>query len=324
MMDENQESADPERSTAQKADTPAPLERRTFLKAGVGAAVTLGATAGLIEPLRRLEDGVSLSSTFQAHYTELTPDMLDRIMKRIEDEIERVYGATVEVKDYKPMHGVEFAYALNISRCVGSRRCVYACMRENNISPDHPEMSYIRVLEMDNDTLNLEEGDPQYRRDLVPAKGKYYLPISCQQCRHSPCTKACPVRATWTERDGIRVIDYSWCIGCRYCLSACPYEARRFNWTRPALTPEEINPKMGYLSNRIRPRGVAEKCHFCLHRVRQGKNPACAEVCPSGARVFGNLLDPNDRINYILKEKRVYILKSELGTVPRFYYFFDK
>ena len=107
-------------------------------------------------------------------------------------------------------------------------------------------------------------------------------------------------------------------------MASCPYGARRFNWTKPVLAPEEINPDMGYLSNRIRPRGVVEKCTFCLHRTRRGKNPACVEVCPTGARVFGNLRDPNGRIQYILKNKRVYILKAEAGTIPRFYYFFDK
>lgn len=300
------------------------VERRKFLKAGMGTMAGIAATGGLFEPLRMLKDGPSLQEFLQTHYTRLTPEEMDRILARIEGQVARDYGAEVEVRDYKPMDGVEFACALNISRCVGSRRCVYACMRENNIPPDHPEMAYIRVLEMDNGTQDLQDGNVQYQRDLVPADGKYYLPISCQQCRNSPCTKACPVQATWTEEDGIRVIDYNWCVGCRYCLSACPYEARRFNWTKPDLAAKDINPDMGYLSNRIRPRGVAEKCHFCLHRTRQGKNPACVEVCPSGARVFGNLLDPGDPINYILKEKRVYVLKAELGTLPRFYYFFDE
>jgi len=301
-----------------------PLGRRHFLKAGVGSAAALAATAGVLEPLRGLRDRPTLEQFLRQHYTKLTPDMMDQTLRRIEEEIARDYGARVQVGDQKPKDGVEFGYALNLSRCNGSRRCVSACMKENNIPPDHPEMAYIRVLEMNNDTMDLEQADPLYDRDQVPAEGKHYMPVSCQQCRKSPCTKACPVVATWTEPDGIRVVDYSWCIGCRYCLAACPYEARRFNWTRPRLAPEEINPDMGYLSNRIRPRGVVEKCTFCLHRTREGKNPACMEVCPTGARVFGNLLEPGGKLQYILKEKRVYVLKEEAGTVPRFYYFFDK
>jgi len=132
------------------------------------------------------------------------------------------------------------------------------------------------------------------------------------------------VQATWQEKDGLVVVDYNWCIGCRYCMAACPYDARRFNYQKPKIKPDQINPNQDYLSNRIRPKGVVEKCTFCLQRTRAGKYPACLEVCPTGARVFGNLLDPNSEINYILKNKRVYILKEDVGTQPRFYYFFDK
>lgn len=297
--------------------------RRGFVKAGMGTMAAFAAMAGVLEPLRSLRDAPSLDQFLQQHYTRLTPEMMEKILKRIEGEIAREYGAQVEVKDYKPIHEVEVAYALNLSRCNGSRRCVYACMKENNIPPEHTEMAYIRVLEMDSGTLDLEEGDVQYTTNPVPEKGKYYIPIQCQQCRKPACTKVCPVEATWTDGDGVTVIDYNWCIGCRYCMAACPYEARRFNWSKPVIAAEQINPNMSYLGNRIRPRGVVEKCHFCLHRTRQGKNPACAEACPTGSRVFGNVRDPEGRIQFILKNKRVYILKADAGTIPRFYYFFD-
>ena len=91
----------------------------------------------------------------------------------------------------------------------------------------------------------------------------------------------------------------------------------------PEIAAEEINPDQGYLSNRVRPQGVVEKCHFCLHRTRRGRQPACAEACPTGARVFGNLLDPDSPIRWVLDNKRVFVLKEELGTRPRFFYFFD-
>jgi molybdopterin-containing oxidoreductase family iron-sulfur binding subunit len=134
----------------------------------------------------------------------------------------------------------------------------------------------------------------------------------------------CPVQATWQESDGLVVVDYNWCIGCRYCMAACPYDARRFNYQKPTVPAAAINPNQSYLSNRLRPKGVVEKCTFCLHRTRDGKFPACLEVCPTGARVFGNLRDPDSEINYILNHKRVYVLKEDVGTLPRFYYFFDK
>ena len=119
------------------------------------------------------------------------------------------------------------------------------------------------------------------------------------------------------------VVDYNWCIGCRYCEAACPYHARRFNWTKPEIPAEEINATQSYLSNRVRPQGVVEKCTFCLHRTRKGLLPACLEACPTGARVFGNLLDPNSEIRWVLAHKRVFILKEELGLKPNFFYFFD-
>lgn len=301
-----------------------PFERRTFLRAGMASVAALGCTGFALEPLRHLSDAPSMEAILQNHYTELTPEMLEEILRRIEDEIARDYGAKVHVEADDCVEGVEFGFALNLSRCNGSRRCVVACMAENNVPPDHLEMAYIRVLELTNDSMDLEEADALYDRETVPHKDKYYMPVSCMQCRNSPCTKVCPIKATWDEADGIRVIDYNWCIGCRYCMASCPYEARRFNWSRPKIAKEDINPDMGYLSNRIRPRGVVEKCHFCLHRTRRGKNPACMEVCPTGSRVHGNLLDPDGRIRYILENKRVYVLKQEMHTFPRFYYFFDK
>ena len=184
------------------------------------------------------------------------------------------------------------------------------------------DIRYIRVLEMESGTFDMEHADPFYEHEHVPKRGKYYLPVQCQQCENPPCVKACPVRATWAEPDGIVVVDYNWCIGCRYCQAACPYFARRFNWDAPAIAPDHINPNQGYLSNRIRPMGVVEKCTFCLQRTRNGRYPACLEACPTGARKFGNMKDPNGEIRHILETKRVYVLKEELGTLPRFFYFF--
>jgi Fe-S-cluster-containing dehydrogenase component len=88
------------------------------------------------------------------------------------------------------------------------------------------------------------------------------------------------------------VIDYDWCIGCRYCMAACPYGARHFNWGEPTVRADEINPDMHLLGNRPRRKGVVEKCSFCIQRVRKGRYPACLEACPVGARKFGNMLDP--------------------------------
>lgn len=256
---------------------------------------------------------------FQKHYLHLTESDKKKVFERIRQQTKKDYGVEPTIEDPKPLEGVKFAYALSLSRCNGNRRCVAACIKENNLG-EEPPIQYIRVLEMPMGTFNLEKGNYSYD-GTVPKKDKYYLPIQCHQCDNPPCTKVCPIEATWKEKDGIVVVDYDWCIGCRYCMAACPYEARRFNFVKPKV--KNVNPEQAYLSNRLRPAGVVEKCHFCLHRTRKGLNPACLEACPTGARIFGNILDPESEISQVLKRKMVYILKEELNTIPSFFYFFD-
>jgi Fe-S-cluster-containing dehydrogenase component len=242
------------------------------------------------------------------------------------DELERKYneshGTHIKVSGTQAQSGVEFAYALDISRCIGCRRCVYACVEENNQSRN-PQLHWIRVLSMEKEKgVDLSHADPYYNPPKVPEEGHFYVPVACQQCTNPPCTKVCPTGATWTEPDGITVIDYDWCIGCRYCMAACPYGARHFNWTEPSIPAAEINNNTHYLGNRPRPKGVVEKCTFCIQRTREGRYPACVEVCPVGARKFGNLLDKDSEIRYIIEHKRVLVLKEELNTAPRFFYFY--
>ena len=217
--------------------------------------------------------------------------------------------------------GVMFGYAFNISKCKGYRACVQACINENNLDR-RAATQYIRIFEMEGEEVNLDEADATFQHE-VPAEGHFYMGTQCFQCADPPCVKVCPVGATWQEPDGITVIDYDWCIGCRYCMAACPYWARRFNWAAPEVPAAEVNPNQHYLGNRARKKGVVEKCTFCIHRTRQGRLPACAEACPTGARVFGNLLDPNSEIRWVLEHKRIFRLKEDLKTEPRFWYFTD-
>ena len=242
------------------------------------------------------------------------------------DEMEREYaakrGVAVKVADTPPLPDVLFGYALDLSRCIGCRRCVYACVEENNQSRD-PQLHWIRVLQMEKEKgVDFRHANPYYNPAKVPEEGHFYVPVACQQCRNPPCVKTCPTGATWMEPDGIVVIDYEWCIGCRCCMSACPYGARHFNWAEPGIPAAELNPATHYLGNRPRPKGVVEKCTFCIQRVRKGRYPACVEVCPAGARKFGNLLDKDSEIRYIIENKRVLVLKQELNTLPKFFYFY--
>ncbi|MCA9552687.1 MAG: 4Fe-4S dicluster domain-containing protein [Myxococcales bacterium] len=275
-----------------------------------------------LSPLKEVVGDIDIEAWLQQHYHELSPEQMKDVLARLEADAKRTYGVDVKVQDIKPRPDTKFAYALNLGVCVGCRKCAYACEKENNVSRS-PGMQYIRVLEMDKGGVNLETANHQYDPETVPKPDKYYMPVQCHQCDNPSCVKACPVNATWKEPDGIVVVDYNWCIGCRYCEAACPYWARRFNFEKPILPKEEINTNTAYLSNRPRPQGVTEKCTFCLHRTREGRYPACLEVCPTGARVFGNLYDPKSEIRYVLENKRVFVLKEEVGTVPNFFYFFE-
>jgi Fe-S-cluster-containing dehydrogenase component len=301
------------------------LTRRSFLRTGAAAVGGMAALAAALSPLRELatQDIPDLAQFFQKHYKEMTPAEMEQALARIRIKVEERFEVRPHLRDVRPMEGVEFVYALNLSRCIGCRKCVHACVAENNQSRS-PEIQYIRVLEMPRGTLDVEQGNHHYDRPTVPDASHFYLPVQCHQCANPPCVKVCPVEATWQEPDGITVIDYDWCIGCRYCEAACPYWARRFNFAEPTLPADQLNPNMSYLSNRPRDRGVMEKCHFCLHRTREGRMPACVEICPTGARKFGNVLDPRSEVSEILRSKRVFVLKEEVGTLPRFFYYFDE
>jgi molybdopterin-containing oxidoreductase family iron-sulfur binding subunit len=281
------------------------LPRRKFISLAAGAAA-----------------GWVLTGCGPRRLVEIPVERRRELLESCERTYRQTYGAEVTVADTPAIPGVTFAYALDLSRCVGCRRCVYACVDENNQSRD-PQVQWIRVLQMEKDKgVDFAHADPYYQPDRVPQEGHFYVPVACQQCENPPCVKTCPTGATWKEPDGIVVIDYDWCIGCRCCMAACPYGARRFNWAPPSIPGEQLNTKTHYLGNRPRPNGVVEKCTFCIQRTREGRYPACVEVCPAGARKFGNLLDPESEIRYILENKRVLILKEELNTVPKFFYFY--
>ena len=325
--------------------------RRGFLKdaGGLGIASLMGAAA-LLTNSDDAQAKTEWAEWFQGNYRLMTDEEKAQAKARLEKRYSKEYGKPVTVDTTPAKQGVLFGYALNIQKCIGCRRCVKACVQENNQSRgDAQEIEWIRVLKMEKGAFTPEkmkrgypdpdgiqvggnaysaagatlEGEHYYQPEQVPEKDAFYMPIACMQCEKPPCVKVCPVRTTYREPDGIVVIDYNWCIGCRLCMNACPYWARRFNWSEPNLPKEEMNPKTHYMGNRPRMRGVVEKCTFCVQRTRQGRYPACVEVCPVGARKFGNLLDPNSEVSRILEGKRVFRLRAELNTYPKFFYYMD-
>jgi Fe-S-cluster-containing dehydrogenase component len=196
-------------------------------------------------------------------------------------------------------------------KCTGCGYCTLACQAHNDTPP---EIQWNRVIEagkMGNEPV--------------------YLSRPCMHCDHAPCVSACPVRASYKRADGIVMMDYDRCIGCRYCEIACPYGARAFNWTEFSGDNPAV-PEWGIPEVPRRPRGVAEKCSFCYHRIDRGLSlglkpgidadatPACVVACPVKARVFGDLNDPASNVNQLLANNSYFRLREDMGTDPRVYY----
>jgi molybdopterin-containing oxidoreductase family iron-sulfur binding subunit len=299
--------------------------RREFIKGAAkaaalgGAAMASGCSSGLLGS--KEEYALRFQEYLKGNYRLMTQEEKDETVRRIEKLAKLRRGVDVQVSNKGPIEGVLYGYAFNVTRCEGFMECVAACVKENNLDRK-TQTQYIRIFEMEPGEMTPESGNGKYFHK-VPVDNHFYMGVQCFQCEKAPCVKACPTKATWREPDGIVVVDYDWCIGCRYCMAACPYWGRRFNWNDPQVPPKEMTKKQHYLGNRMRGRGQVEKCTFCVQRNREGRLPACVEACPTGARVFGNLLDPKSEIRFVLKHKKVFRLKEDLGTDPKYWYFID-
>jgi len=214
-----------------------------------------------------------------------------------------------------------FGLVIDVGSCIGCRTCQWACKEENNI-PDTISPPWIEVFEMKiRQGLNVEVSPEDIEAGVTtsytksPLKGRWYLPVACNHCDDAPCVKVCPVGATYKAKDGIVLIDYDKCIGCKFCVVACPYSARRFNAFIPEIPEDKINPLVP-----VRFEGVVEKCTFCVHRTRRGVLPRCVEVCPVFARHFGNLNDPESEVSLLLNSNHYFQLLPELSTGPNMRY----
>ena len=225
--------------------------------------------------------------------------------------------------------GHHWGMVINLDKCIGCEYCLRACSATNDVWVD-PEPS----------TENQTGARPQKPWNIVvedktSTGSPFFFSRPCLHCGDAPCVEVCPVQATFHRADGLVIMDYERCIGCRYCEIACPYDARKFNWEARTDTNPFI-PTWGIAEVERRPRGVVEKCTFCKHRIDEGLKqgltpgedmevtPACVNICPVGARLFGDLNNPDSKVSQAIASEATIRLREELGTEPSVYYIIPK
>lgn len=203
--------------------------------------------------------------------------------------------------------GRSFVMVIDLARCKNARKCIEACQEGHNLRPDQEWLNVVLMKDH-------------------PEQEPYWFPRQCFHCDNPPCVKVCPVGATFKRQDNLVLVDDNRCIGCKFCVVACPYSVRIFNWEEPPksdVSLEEYSPEVS-LPAQI---GTVSKCDFCADRSREGKLPYCASSCPMGAMYFG---DRNEdavsngsetvRFTELIKERAGYRYLEELGTKPNVYY----
>ena len=206
-----------------------------------------------------------------------------------------------------------WAMVVSLENCTGCDQCTWACQATKN-TPDTIQWNVVT-------------------HEYTSYGREYHLARPCLHCENPPCTDVCPVSATYRrEIDGLVVMDYSKCIGCRYCMVACPYGARSANWSDSAHEPRSYVPEWGDPEVPMRPQGVVEKCTFCVERMDRALaeglmpgedyevTPACISACPAEARFFGDLNDPDSTVSQLIRDNPTIRLREELGTNPRVYF----
>ena len=285
--------------------------RRNFFTEGFMAAAALVAGSGLVESLSNCKNSkkgkkVKLLNT-QGHIVEIDEDLIDDFIPHFP-----VSGHNVR----EGIPGKKWVMVIDLSKCRGAGKCLTGCSKMHYLPPQH---SYIKLTKMQDSEIS----------------SPYWMPSPCFHCDNPPCVKVCPVGATFKLSDGIVGIDNNRCIGCRFCMAACPYSARVFNWGDNdfKVTPSEWNEILDWKKNHPNnpctdhKKGTVEKCDFCPHNLERDILPDCVTSCPYGAIYFGNEYDDSIsngdetvRLSEIMRDKDGYRFLEDLGTKPRVYY----
>ncbi|MCB6563117.1 4Fe-4S dicluster domain-containing protein [Gordonibacter urolithinfaciens] len=204
---------------------------------------------------------------------------------------------------------MHYGMVIDTKRCVGCNACTVACKMANNVPQD---IFWTRALTDGGDMMDTPAGE-------FPDISMRYITVSCQHCENPACAKVCPVGATYKDPEtGVVRQDYDKCIGCRMCMSACPYTGvRSFNWEEPRYP---MDFALGDADAPKHQKHVVEKCIFCYQRLARGETPACMDLCPARARHFGDLDDPNSEVSQLIKERSYEQLLPSEGTKPSVYY----
>jgi len=278
------------------------MSRRRFIM-GAGASGLIAGVAG-----RTADGAVALEEAKPISKPEMPSIAAER-----EGPLLRMQRELQHAMD-RPLAARRWSMVIDLRKCVGCSACTIACKAENGLPPG---VVYRPVL---------EEELGQY-----PNVSRRFTPRPCMQCDNPPCVPVCPVGATYKRPDGVVEINYEQCIGCRYCITACPYSARTFDsgdfYTRttPKLQPYEELPSPEYGGQWVRaegrsPVGNVRKCQFCLHRLEAGMLPACVTTCIGGATFFGDADDTESLVSELLSRGNAMRLKEEMGTKPKVCY----
>jgi molybdopterin-containing oxidoreductase family iron-sulfur binding subunit len=224
--------------------------------------------------------------------------------------------AAATLPEESPLVGKRWAMVIDLRKCISRKNCtacITACHKTHNV-PDfgNPKDEIKWIWKEDFEHVFLDQANEYTDEALKNAPAV----LLCNHCDNPPCVRVCPTKATWKRKeDGIVMMDWHRCIGCRYCVAACPYGSRSFNWRNPRPFIKELKPDFP-----TRMRGVVEKCTLCEERLAKGLLPVCVEACEAKAMVFGDLENPNSEVRKLLAERFSIRRKPALGTQPQVYY----